>query len=157
LIGCPHLFSCCASFEPQVCMVLRFVAEEVLLYADDLTQGSKRALLAGQQAALPSLLPQLTGLLEAHYGAALAAAQAQQQGQAQAHAAAVTAGLGAAPGRPTDCALQQGWLLSAPTQFDAAAACSSTHSSLSLAFANWVQPGPSPIPHRHKSETYRPH
>ena len=29
----------------QVCMVLKFVAEEVMLYADDLAQGPKRALL----------------------------------------------------------------------------------------------------------------
>lgn len=79
----------------QVCMVLRFVAEEVMVYADDLGQASKRALLAGQQAALPVVLPTLTQLLERHYGAALAAAQASQPAEAQAHAAAVTAGLGA--------------------------------------------------------------
>lgn len=79
----------------MVCMVLRFVAEEVMLYSEDLGQASKRALLAGQQASLPQLLPALTGLLEAHYGAALAAAQASDVAKAHAHAAAVTAGLGA--------------------------------------------------------------
>jgi hypothetical protein len=79
----------------QVCMVLRFVAEEVMVYADDLGQASKRALLAGQQAGLPVVLPTLTQLLERHYGAALSAAQASQPAQAQSHAAAVTAGLGA--------------------------------------------------------------
>ena len=76
-------------------MVLRFVAEEVMVYADDLGQASKRALLAGQQAGLPVVLPTLTQLLERHYGAALAAARASQPAQAQSHAAAVTAGLGA--------------------------------------------------------------
>ncbi len=86
-------------------MVMRFVTEEVLLYADDLAQGPKRALLAGQQAALPTLLPQLTGLLEAHYGAAAAAAQSQQPAAAQAHAAAVTAGLSAALRSTSDCSL----------------------------------------------------
>lgn len=75
-------------------MVLRFVTEEVMVYSDDLAQSSKRALLAGQQAALPELLPALTALLEAHYGSALAAARASEPAQAQAHATAVTAGLG---------------------------------------------------------------
>lgn len=81
-------------------MVLRFVAEEVMLYSEDLGQASKRALLAGQQASLPQLLPALTGLLEAHYGAALAAAQASDAAKAHAHAAAVTAGLGGPSTRP---------------------------------------------------------
>ena len=47
------------------------------------------------QASLPEVLPRLTGLLETHFGAAMAAAQASKQEEARAHAAAVTAGLSA--------------------------------------------------------------
>jgi hypothetical protein len=79
----------------QVCMVLRFVAEEVMVFADDMRQDSKRALLAGLIASLPAVLPDLTSQLERHFGGAISASRAGQKDLAEAHVAAVAAGLGA--------------------------------------------------------------
>ncbi|KAK9829960.1 hypothetical protein WJX72_008872 [[Myrmecia] bisecta] len=76
-----------------VCMVLRFMTEEITQYADDLNADAKRLLLSSLMASLDVVLPFLQQVLEQHFGQALAASQQGGQEQAAKHVGAVNAAL----------------------------------------------------------------
>ncbi|GAB4816646.1 hypothetical protein N2152v2_003692 [Parachlorella kessleri] len=79
----------------EVCMVMRYVADEVTQYADDIQAEVKRLLLAVLTKSLAQVLPFLERTLEHNFAAAGAASQAGQREVAQQHVAAVQAALGA--------------------------------------------------------------
>ena len=79
----------------QVCMVLRFEAEEVTQSAEAIEEEPRRALLGGLVGSLDVVLPFLAAALEASYGRAQEARAQGDGGLAAAQAAVVTAALGA--------------------------------------------------------------
>ena len=82
----------------QVCMVLRFEAEEVTQSAEAIEEEPRRALLGGLVGSLDAVLPFLAAALEASYGRAQEARAQGDAGLAAAQAAVVSAALGARQG-----------------------------------------------------------
>jgi hypothetical protein len=76
-------------------MVLRFMSEEVMEFAEDLSQEARRALVLGLKASLDMVLPLLKTLTERHFGLGVAATQQGDAKAARLHAAVVSAALGA--------------------------------------------------------------
>ncbi|KAK9062295.1 hypothetical protein SSX86_019481 [Deinandra increscens subsp. villosa] len=79
----------------MVCMILRWLPEDVTVHNEDLEGDRRRLLLRGLTESLPEILPLLYTLLERHFGAAMTEAGRQQIDIAKQHAAAVTATLNA--------------------------------------------------------------
>ncbi|EFN51722.1 hypothetical protein CHLNCDRAFT_139890 [Chlorella variabilis] len=96
----PQLLQAAASEGPamqeQVCMVLRYVADEITLYSDDIAGDAKRLLLSSLTKSLGEVLPFLERMLELNFGAAGAAAQAGNREAAQQHVLVIQAALQAA-------------------------------------------------------------
>ena len=93
----PDLMAMAGSEEPQAAEmganVIRFVAEDVAVYNEDLIGGRMRELLGGLSSTVGTLLPAIYSLMERHYTKATSVADAHLAKQ---HAAAVSAALGAA-------------------------------------------------------------
>nr|XP_043632006.1 protein HASTY 1 [Erigeron canadensis] len=79
----------------MVCMMLRWLPEDVTVHNEDLEGERRRLLLRGLTESLPEILPLLYTLLEKHFGAAMTEAGRQQLDIAKQHAATVTATLNA--------------------------------------------------------------
>ncbi|XP_076910372.1 protein HASTY 1-like isoform X2 [Bidens hawaiensis] len=79
----------------MVCMMLRWLPEDITVHNEDLEGDRRRLLLRGLTESLPDILPLLYTLLERHFGAAMTEAGRQQIDIAKQHAAAVTATLNA--------------------------------------------------------------
>ncbi|KAJ0469083.1 putative armadillo-like helical, exportin-1/Importin-beta, exportin-5 [Helianthus annuus] len=79
----------------MVCMMLRWLPEDITVHNEDLEGDRRRLLLRGLTESLPEILPLLYTLLERHFGAAMTEAGKQQIAIAKQHAAAVTATLNA--------------------------------------------------------------
>ncbi|XP_024970855.1 protein HASTY 1 isoform X1 [Cynara cardunculus var. scolymus] len=79
----------------MVCMMLRWLPEDITVHNEDLEGDRRRLLLRGLTESLPDILPLLYTLLERHFGAAMTEAGRQQLDIAKQHAAAVTATLNA--------------------------------------------------------------
>ncbi|KAI3794599.1 hypothetical protein L1987_37231 [Smallanthus sonchifolius] len=79
----------------MVCMMLRWLPEDITVHNEDLEGDRRRLLLRGLTESLPEVLPLLYTLLERHFGAAMTEAGRQQIDIAKQHAAAVTATLNA--------------------------------------------------------------
>lgn len=93
----PDLVAMAASEEPQraemgAC-VIRFVAEDVAVYNEDIIGGRMRELLGGLTSTVGVILPAIYSLMERHYTKATSTSDARVMKQ---HAAAVSAALGAA-------------------------------------------------------------
>ncbi|VVA12817.1 PREDICTED: exportin-5 [Prunus dulcis] len=78
-----------------VCMMLRWLPEDITVHNEDLEGDRRRLLLRGLTQSLPEILPLLYTLLERHFGAVLNEAGKQQLDLAKQHAATVTATLNA--------------------------------------------------------------
>lgn len=78
----------------QVCLLLRYLSDEVVQFNEDLESDARRALLSGLQASLDTVLPLLKSLLELYFREAVSAQQAGDNAGAQRHAAVVAAALG---------------------------------------------------------------
>ncbi|XP_016652665.1 PREDICTED: protein HASTY 1 [Prunus mume] len=78
-----------------VCMMLRWLPEDITVHNEDLEGDRRRLLLRGLTQSLPEILPLLYTLLERHFGAVLNEAGKQQLDLAKQHAATVTAILNA--------------------------------------------------------------
>ncbi len=93
----PDLMAMAASEEPQAAEmganVIRFVAEDVAVYNEDLIGGRMRELLGGLSSTVGTVLPAIYSLMERHYTKAKSVADVNLVKQ---HAAAVSAALGAA-------------------------------------------------------------
>ncbi|KAL4423234.1 hypothetical protein ABPG77_000026 [Micractinium sp. CCAP 211/92] len=96
----PQLLQAAATDGPamqeQVCMVMRYVADEVTMYSDDIAGEAKRLLLASLTRSLSKVLPFLERMLEANFAAAGAAVQAGNREAAQQHVLVIQAALAAA-------------------------------------------------------------
>ncbi|XP_071735484.1 protein HASTY 1 isoform X2 [Rutidosis leptorrhynchoides] len=79
----------------MVCMMLRWLPEDITVHNEDLEGERRRLLLRGLTESLPEVLPLLYTLLEKHFGAAMTEAGRQQRDIAKQHAATVTATLNA--------------------------------------------------------------
>ncbi|KAI3747386.1 hypothetical protein L6452_09841 [Arctium lappa] len=79
----------------MVCMMLRWLPEDITVHNEDLEGDRRRLLLRGLTESLPDILPLLYTLLERHFGAAMTEAGRQQLDIAKQHAATVTATLNA--------------------------------------------------------------
>ncbi|CAH1436793.1 unnamed protein product [Lactuca virosa] len=79
----------------MVCMMLRWLPEDITVHNEDLEGDRRRLLLRGLTESLPEILPLLYTLLERHFGAAMTEAGRQQLEVAKQHAATVTATLNA--------------------------------------------------------------
>ncbi|KAI7734620.1 hypothetical protein M8C21_018964 [Ambrosia artemisiifolia] len=79
----------------MVCMMLRWLPEDITVHNEDLEGERRRLLLRGLTESLPEILPLLYTLLERHFGAAMTEAGRQQIDIAKQHAATVTATLNA--------------------------------------------------------------
>ncbi|KAL4578086.1 hypothetical protein LXL04_014202 [Taraxacum kok-saghyz] len=79
----------------MVCMMLRWLPEDITVHNEDLEGDRRRLLLRGITESLPEILPLLYTLLERHFGAAMTEAGRQQLDVAKQHAATVTATLNA--------------------------------------------------------------
>ena len=93
----PDLVAMAASEEPQraemgAC-VIRFVAEDVAVYNEDIIGGRMRELLGGLTSTVGVILPAIYSLMERHYTKATSTSDPQVTKQ---HAAAVGAAIGAA-------------------------------------------------------------
>ena len=73
--------------------VIRYVAEDVAVYNEDMIGGKMRELLGGLSSTVGTILPAIYALMEKHYTKATAATDREV---AKRHAAAVNAALGAA-------------------------------------------------------------
>ncbi|PRW59064.1 HASTY 1-like isoform X1 isoform B [Chlorella sorokiniana] len=82
--------------QEQVCMVMRYVADEIAMYSDDIAGDQKRLLLAALTKSLSDVLPFLERMLELNFAAAGAAVQAGNRELAQQHVAVIQAALAAA-------------------------------------------------------------
>ena len=93
----PDLVAMAASEEPQSAemgaCVIRFVAEDVAVYNEDLIGGRMRELLGGLTSTVGVILPAIYSLMEKHYTKATSCADSRL---AKLHAAAVSAAIGAA-------------------------------------------------------------
>lgn len=93
----PDLVNMTLSDEPQRAElgvnVIRFVAEDVAVYNDDLIGGRMRELLGSLSSTVGTILPAIYSLMEKHY---LKATSTQDGRIAKQHSAAVSAALGAA-------------------------------------------------------------
>jgi exportin-5 len=93
----PDLVNMTLSDEPQRAElgvnVIRFVAEDVAVYNDDLIGGRMRELLGALSSTVGTILPAIYSLMEKHY---LKATSTQDGRIAKQHSAAVSAALGAA-------------------------------------------------------------
>ncbi|KAL8193882.1 hypothetical protein R6Q57_026124 [Mikania cordata] len=79
----------------MVCMMLRWLPEDITVHNEDLEGDRRRLLLRGLTESLPEILPLLYTLLERHFRAAMTEAGRQQFEIAKQHAATVTATLNA--------------------------------------------------------------
>ncbi|KAK1410770.1 hypothetical protein QVD17_37309 [Tagetes erecta] len=79
----------------MVCMMLRWLPEDITVHNEDLEGERRRLLLRGLTESLSEILPLLYTLLERHFGAAMTEAGRQQIDIAKQHAATVTATLNA--------------------------------------------------------------
>lgn len=96
----PQLLQAAATEGPamqeQVCMVMRYVADEITMYSDDIAGDAKRLLLSSLTRSLGEVLPFLERMLESNFTAAGAAVQAGSRDVAQQHVLVIQAALGAA-------------------------------------------------------------
>ncbi|GJU50085.1 protein HASTY 1 [Tanacetum coccineum] len=94
----PSLVALCSSgpaHAEMVCMMLRWLPEDITVHNEDLEGERRRLLLRGLTESLPEILPLLYTLLERHFGSAMTEAGRQQFDIAKQHAATVTATLNA--------------------------------------------------------------
>ncbi|PWA66254.1 Armadillo-like helical [Artemisia annua] len=94
----PSLVNLCSSgpaHAEMVCMMLRWLPEDITVHNEDLEGERRRLLLRGLTESLPEILPLLYTLLERHFGSAMTEAGRQQFDIAKQHAATVTATLNA--------------------------------------------------------------
>ncbi|PSC73686.1 HASTY 1 [Micractinium conductrix] len=96
----PQLLQAAATEGPvmqaQVCMVTKYVADEIAMYGDDIAGDAKRLLLSSLNKSLSEVLPFLQHMLELNFSAAGAAVQSGIRDAASAHVAVIQAALQAA-------------------------------------------------------------